>query len=244
VELKLNSVSFSRKGKPVLIDVCATIPGSGLSCLLGSNGAGKTTLLRLLCGELEPDSGGYFIGETDARSLSRKELSRFYSVIPQNAQVPPYLTVAEMVGLGRFKADHSLLWRLSDEDRAVVSRCLVLCKISGFKARRLDELSGGEQRKAWLAFGLAPQKNFLILDETLDGMVVRAKRSFFGLLRDISRENTAILMASHDLDMVSEFADRVIALGAGRVIFEGAPGADLSRFISSFDEEMTAVKVI
>jgi iron complex transport system ATP-binding protein len=235
VELKLKGLSFARQGEPVLTDVSATIPGRGLTCLLGANGAGKTTLLRILCGELKATSGEYFIGDKEARNLSRRELARYYSVIPQNAQVPPYLTVAEMVGLGCFRAGRALWWRLSDEDRSVVDKCLARCKMSGFKQRRLDELSGGEQKKAWLAFGLAPEKDFLLLDETLDGLDVKAKCSFFRLLQEIARENTGILMASHDLDMISGFADKVIALSAGRVVFEGAPSADLYSLISDVD---------
>ena len=233
MELKLKDLSFDRCGITVLEGISATVPGSGLTCLLGTNGTGKTTLLRILSGELKATSGGYFIDARNAAALSRKELSRYFSVIPQNAPVPPYLTVGEMVGLGRFRPNASLWWHLTAADRVVVNECLARCLMTAFKDRRLDELSGGEQRRAWLAFGLALEKNFLILDETLDGMDWLAKRTFFQMLKGITSKNRGILMASHDLEMVAEFADRVIILSESRVIFEGSPDSNLSRFISA-----------
>jgi ABC-type cobalamin/Fe3+-siderophores transport system ATPase subunit len=235
VELKLEGISFNRRGKTVLEGINATLTDSGLTCLMGINGTGKTTLLRILSGELKASSGRYFIEGKDAVALSRKEISRYFSVIPQNAPVPPYITVGEMVGLGRFRPRSALWWQLTTADRVVVNECLARCLVTSFKDRRMDELSGGEQRRAWLAFGLAPDKNFLILDETLDGLDLPAKRAFFQMLKGIASKNRGILMASHDLDMVAEFADRVIILSEGRVIFEGAPDPNLSRFISAPD---------
>jgi ABC-type cobalamin/Fe3+-siderophores transport system ATPase subunit len=227
MELKLEKLSFNWRGRTVLDGISATVPSSGLTCLLGANGAGKTTLLRIISGDLKATSGSYFIA-----TLCRKELSRYFSVIPQNTPVPLYITVKEMVGLGRFQSRAALWWHLTTEDRAVVDECLALCRMATYKNRRIDELSGGEQRRAWLAFGLAPDKNYLILDETLDGMDLLTKRAFFQMLKGIASKNRSILMASHDLEMVAEFADHAIVLSAGRIIFEGAPDSNMSRFFA------------
>ena len=233
MELKLEKLSFDWRGRTVLDGISATVPSSGLTCLLGANGAGKTTLLRILSGDLKATSGRYFIDSRNAATLCRKELSRYFSVIPQNTPVPLYITVKEMVGLGRFRSRAALWWHLTTEDRTVVDECLALCLMTAFKNRRIDELSGGEQRRAWLAFGLAPDKNFLILDETLDGMDLLTKRAFFQMLKGIASKNRGILMASHDLEMVAEFADHAIVLSTGRIIFEGAPDSNMSRFFSA-----------
>jgi iron complex transport system ATP-binding protein len=233
VELKLEKLSFDWRGRTVLDGISATVPSSGLTCLLGANGAGKTTLLRILSGDLKATSGRYFVNNRNAATLSRKELSNYFSVIPQNTPIPLYITVKEMVGLGRFQSRASLWWHLTTEDSAIVDECLALCRIAAFKNRRIDELSGGEQRRAWLAFGLAPDKNYLILDETLDGMDLLTKRAFFQMLKGMASKNRAILMASHDLEMVAEFADHTIVLNTGRIIFEGAPDSNMARFFSA-----------
>jgi iron complex transport system ATP-binding protein len=232
VELKLTGISWAQHEKTILSDVSAVIPTRGLTCLLGNNGAGKTTLLRILSGELKPNSGKYFIGDIDALALSQRELAKYFAIIPQNAPIPPYLAVREMVGLGRFKPRGSSKWHLSRRDRVNIDACLARCQIDKLGDRRLDELSGGEQKRAWLAFGLAPDKKFLMLDETLDGMDIFVKRTFFQLLKEISSENKSILLTSHDLDLVSEFADKIIVLIGGKVIFEGSPDPNLQTLLS------------
>ena len=233
MDLRLKGVSFLRQHKAVLTDVSAVIPACGLTCLLGANGAGKTTLLRILSGELKATSGEYFIGDIDASALSQRELAKYYAVIPQNPPTPPYLTVSEMVGMGRFQPRRALWWHLAEHDRAMTDACLARCQLGEFRNRRLDEISGGEQRRAWLAFGLASDKRFLMLDETLDGMDIFAKRNFFQLLRDIASGGKGILLTTHDLDVVSEFADRVIVLSGGRAVFEGAPSSSLAHLLSA-----------
>ncbi len=230
MELKLKGLAFERRERTILDGISITVPGNGLTCLLGANGTGKTTLLGILSGELKATSGNYFIDGKNTSAMTRKQLSHYFSVLPQNAPIPPYITVLEMVSLGRFHPRSALGWQLSDEDRLAVNECMELCGMTAFKDRRLDELSGGEQRRAWLAFGLASSKGFLILDETLDGMDPQSKRSFFKLLKQISSKNLGILMASHDLDMIAEFADRIIILSQGRVLFEGTPDSNLKHY--------------
>jgi ABC-type Mn2+/Zn2+ transport system ATPase subunit len=96
----------------------------------------------------------------------------------------------------------------------------------------VEELSGGEQQRVWLAFGLAHAKSFLMLDETLEGMDIIVKRAFFQLLKDIAMEDKGILLASHDLALVTEFADKVIVLNNGTVSYEGPPKENLKYFLS------------
>jgi len=237
MELMLTGISFVRREKTILSDVSAIVPGRGLTCLLGTNGAGKTTLLRILSGELKSTSGEYFIGDIDASALSQRELAEYFAIIPQNAPIPPYLTVSEMVGLGRFQPRGSSKWHLSSQDQESIDTCLTRCQIDKLRNRRLDELSGGEQRRAWLAFGLAPDKKYLMLDETLDGMDIFVKRTFFQLLKDIASRDKSILLASHDLALVNEFADRIIVLIGGKVIFEGPPDSNLERLLSDTPED-------
>jgi iron complex transport system ATP-binding protein len=238
VELKLEGICYERRGKPVLDGIDIAFPTGGLTCLLGTNGAGKTTLIRILSGELKGISGRYCIDGRDAALLSRRELSSYFSVISQNAPVPAYLSVGEMVGLGRFQPGAALRWRLTADDKAVVNECLIRCRLDSLKDRRLDELSGGEQRRVWLAFGLASQKAYLMLDETLDGMDVLAKRAFFEVLKGSASKDHTVLMASHDLEMVAEFADHVIILNCGRVTFDGPPDGDLLAAIATTPREI------
>jgi len=235
VTLSLESLSFVRRSATVLSGVTITIPDRALTCLVGPNGAGKTTLLRILCGELRATSGRFLVDNTDSSSLSQREIARQVSIIPQNVPPPPYLTVSELVELGRVQCRGASWRQLSQQDHAIVEACLARCQVGALSGRRMEELSGGEQQRAWLAFGLAQGKSFLLLDETLDGLDFLAKQSFFALLKGIVSENQnrGVLLTTHDLDLVAEFGDCVIVLSNGRVTYAGRPNVDLRHLLSS-----------
>jgi ABC-type cobalamin/Fe3+-siderophores transport system ATPase subunit len=227
--LTLARVSFVSRGKTILDGVSAKITDSNLTCVVGLNGAGKTTLLRILSGELKATSGRYLIGDADATRLSRRETARHVSIIPQDVQPPPYLRVSELAELGRFQPYGALWRRLSRQDSVAVESSLRRCQADSLKERPMEALSGGEQQRAWLAFGLAQEKRYLLLDETLDGLDVFAKRSFFKLLKEAASEGTGVVLTTHDLDLVADYADKVIILSSGKVIYDGPPEVDLGR---------------
>lgn len=231
--LKLESLSYESRGRALLSSVTTIMPDNALTCLIGANGAGKTTLLRILTGELKPTSGRFLIDDVTADPLSQSEMGRHFSIIPQDVQPPPHLTVLELVTLGRFHPYGALWWRLKDRDRDTISSCLKLCQIDQLSKRRVDQLSGGEQQRVWLAFGLAQEKRFLLLDETLGGLDVLAKVAFFRLLKRIAAEGKAVVLTTHDLELVADFADRVVVLSDGRVTYEGDANVNLRGFLTS-----------
>jgi ABC-type cobalamin/Fe3+-siderophores transport system ATPase subunit len=235
--LTLEGLSFVSHGRIALSGVSGKISDGSLTCVVGPNGAGKTTLLRILSGEIRATSGRFLIGDSDASRLSQREVARQISVIPQDVQPPVHLTVSEMVQLGRFRARGALWQRLSNEDRVAVDTSLARCQIEALTGRRVEELSGGEQQRAWLAFGLAQQKRFLLLDETLDGLDVFSKRSFFKLLREVASRGMGIVLTTHDLDLVTDHADKVVVLSSGRLVYAGPPIEDMERCLLSAGEE-------
>ena len=231
--LKLQALSFVRYSKSVLSNITTVISEGALTCLVGANGAGKTTLLRVLSGELRATSGALLIDDNDVSGVSPKEVAHYFSVIPQGVQPSPYFTVFELVALGRFRPrNRALRWRLSDSDRQIVETCLSQCGVEQLSNRRVEELSGGEQKRIWLAFALAQEKRFLLLDETLDGLDVFAKQSFFKLLKKLVSEGKGVLLTTHDLDLVTQFADKVVVLNGGSISYEGLPNTDLQYLLS------------
>jgi iron complex transport system ATP-binding protein len=236
VIVRLEALSFVSQGRTILDGLTISIPDNSLTCLVGPNGAGKTTLLRILSGELRSTSGRLLIGDADASRLSQREIARRLAIIPQNVQPPPHLTVLELVELGRFRPDGPFWRRPSEHDLVAVNSSLTRCRAGSFSERPVEELSGGEQQRVWLAFGLAQQKRFLLLDETLDGLDAFAKRSFFELLKVAASEGTGIVLTTHDLDLVADYADKVIVLSRGRVAYEGPPNMDLERCLSPAGE--------
>lgn len=231
--LTLERVSFVRRGRAVLSDISAVIPAGTLTCVAGPNAAGKTTLLRLLCGELKPASGRYLMAGVDAGRLSQGEIGREIAIIPQDVQPPPHLTVAELAALARFWPGR-LAWRgPGEEDLAAVRSSLARCRADGISSRPVESLSGGEQRRAWLAFGLARGRRFLLLDETLDGLDIRAKRAFFRLLQEIAGQGTGVALTTHDLRLVEDYAGAVAVLSGGKMVYQGPPVAGLEGLLDA-----------
>ncbi len=229
--LALEGLSYVVRGNTLLNDVTSTIADHALTCLIGANGAGKTTLLRILVGELRATSGRFLIDRTDASLLKPGQVISHCSIIPQDVQPPPHLTVSEVVALGRFRPRRALWWRLQKQDREIVQACLKMCRVDHLTDRRMDQLSGGEQQRVWVAFGLAQQKRFLLLDETLSGIDILARGPFFQMLKRIANEDRGVVLTTHDLDLVSDFADRVVVLSKGRITYQGPPTEDLRRFL-------------
>jgi len=232
VILSLEALSFVNCGAVILSGVTTVIPDHSLTCLVGPNGAGKTTLLRILSGELKATSGRLLLGESDTSLLPQRDMAHQVSIIPQDVQPPPYLTVSELVELGRFRPYGAIWRRLTKQDHVAVNASLARCQLDALSKRRVEELSGGEQQRAWLAFGLAQEKRFLLLDETLDGLDTLVKKSSFELLKEVAAEGKGIVLTTHDLDLVTHFADKVIVLGSGKVVYEGPPNAGWEHRVS------------
>jgi iron complex transport system ATP-binding protein len=192
--------------------------------LVGPNGAGKTTLLRTLAGLLRPSEGRI---EWEGRSLdelSRRELARRLAYVPQirPARVP--LTAEEVVTLGRYPYLEPLQWAPRPEDRAAVERALALVEIEALRARRVDELSGGERQAVWIAAALAQEAPVLVLDEPTTHLDPRHQREVAALLRRLKAEaGRTVVVATHDLNLASLLADRLLALSGGRALACGPP---------------------
>jgi iron complex transport system ATP-binding protein len=100
------------------------------------------------------------------------------------------------------------------------------------KERRFEDLSGGEKQRAWLAFCLAQDKDFLVLDESLDGLDFFAKRAFFELLAELAARDRGVLLATHEMELAGRFAARLLVLEDGRLCYDGLPRDDLLSLFS------------
>ena len=220
--IKLDCVSFSYGERAVLREISASIAVGEFVCVLGPNGAGKTTLAQLIAGELSPASGRIFL---DAKNASSEpaELKRHVAYLPQDLQDPPFITVRELVSLGRFNPKRSLGWRVSGDDDAAVSDCMARCLSESLADRPFMQLSGGEKQRVWLAFCLAQQRKFLLLDESLRQMDYSTRELFFRMLSDLAQEGKGVILITHDLQMAMQHGRRMLVLNDGELAYDGPP---------------------
>lgn len=193
-----------------------------ITALAGPNGSGKSTLVRALLKRVELLSGSIALNERDLASIGNSELGRMAAVLPQREESAFPLGVREYVALGRFP--HLGLWKASSPaDEAAVQRAISRAGIESLASRRTDQLSGGEWQRARLARALAQEAPALVVDEPTTFLDIAHEMAIFELLGSLASSGLAVLLVSHQLNLVSRFADEIVLLSAGRVAASGAP---------------------
>ncbi len=185
--------------------------------LIGPNGAGKTTLIRAISGLLKQTKGTITLQGENLNQLSTPQRARYLAVVPQARQLGGALTVRHTVLLGR-TVYMGWTGRSQPEDEAAVLWAMEQTDLLGLAGRRNAELSGGEQQRVLLARALAQQTPIMLLDEPTNHLDLQHQASFLNLVRRLSREQElAVLIALHDLNLVSRFTDRVALMVGGQI---------------------------
>jgi energy-coupling factor transport system ATP-binding protein len=187
---------------------------------MGRNGAGKSTLLASLVGQLEPTSGRVRLGDLDPVSATPAEVVRHAGMVPQD---PSLILYADSVAEECASADED--FRLAPGTTSGV-----LDRIAPGLARDQHprDLSEGQRVCLALAIILASGPEAVLLDEPTRGLDYSAKRRLVAVLRDLALAGRAVLLATHDVELVAEVATRVIVLADGEVVADGAAAAVLA----------------
>lgn len=200
--------------------------------LIGPNGSGKTTLIRAASGVLPLGSGDVAVNGVSIFSLPEAERSRLISVVPQIRNTPPAFTVREVVALGR-SPWLNWLGQYSERDEQIVEEVMTQVELTGLAERSMSELSGGEQQRVYLARALAQDTPVMLLDEPTAHLDLQYQISFMKRVYELAHPDTAtpnsgmrkraVLVAMHDLNLLSRFADRVVLLDKGKIVTAGTP---------------------
>ena len=220
--LSLTNASVALNRRRVLENVSLSISAGEIVALLGPNGAGKTTLLRAALGIVPLASGSAAVGDADPRSLSARDRALRAAYLPQRPQAIWPVSVENLVGLGRFPYG-AAPDRLNPQDQAAVDAALTACSLLTLRARRMDEISGGEKARAHLARALAQHAPLLLLDEPTAGLDPAQALGVADILRAHVASGGAALFSTHDVALAARTAQRVLLMREGRVIAEGAP---------------------
>ena len=201
-------------------------PGEWLA-LIGPNGAGKTTLLRAIAG-LVRHAGAIALEGAPVAGLSRRERARRVAVVPQEPEIPPWLTVSEYVLLGR--TPHlGPLAREGADDGDAAARALVELDLYGLRDRTLGTLSGGERQRVVVARALAQEASIVLLDEPTAALDIGHQQQALEVLDALRVAGGLTLVAAmHDLTLAAQYADRVVLLDEGSVVADGSPEAVLT----------------
>ena len=219
--LELENVSVALAKRTVLESISLAMQSGEVVALLGANGAGKTTLMRASLG-LVPHQGQIALGGDDPRRLSATQRALRAAYLPQRPQSIWPISVEDLVALGRF-AHGAAPDRLAEVDKRAVDAALEACALTALRARRMDEISGGEKARAHLARALAQHAPLLMLDEPTAGLDPAQALGVGEVLRAHARQGGAVLISTHDIALAASIAERVVLINRGRIIAEGAP---------------------
>jgi len=190
-------------------------------CILGPNGSGKSTLLKSIARIIDYRGCVLMNGE-DIRAVSRKELAKKIALLTQSAQVFFPYTVYETVSMGRYAYSQSILKNLSAEDRTVIEDILKKLDIWNSKDCMIDELSGGELQRVFLARTLAQSPDLILLDEPSNHLDLKHQIELLKFLKVWVKENDKTLISVfHDLNLARLFGDTAIVLNNGTLAASG-----------------------
>jgi iron-chelate-transporting ATPase len=217
-------VSIGYGGDPVVTGASVELAAGRVTALVGPNGSGKSTLLRSLARLHRPDAGTVALDDApDALALHPKDFARRVTLLSQSRPTPSGVSVRDVVAYGRHPYRGRFRSNDPDGPRAI-AHAMDVTGITAMADRGVDELSGGELQRVWLASCLAQDTGILLLDEPTNHLDLRYQVETLDLVRDLAdHHDTAIGVVLHDLNQTAVVADRVVLLHQGRVRASGRP---------------------
>lgn len=220
--LKIQNLSVSYGSHRILHNISLDVQSGEVLALIGPNGAGKSTLIRAVSGVVRYQGEVRTNGDNLA-SLSTIQRAKYIATVPQAVSLPPAYTVWETVLFGR--TPHlGFLGQPSQKDQEIARQSLQRVSALPFAERRVGELSGGEQQRILLARALCQSTPILLLDEPTAHLDLQYQVGLLELVHELShRDNLAVLIALHDLNLAAHYADRIALMVAGNIKARGKP---------------------
>ena len=208
-------------GGDVVSGVDFTLTPGEVVCILGPNGAGKSTLLRLLAGLLVPQGGRVELDGNVAHRMRARDRARELALVPQSLFSLPDLSVRDFVSQGRY-AYRTLFRPESSADRDAVAKAMDEADLNELGDRPLDALSGGQRQRALVARALAQGPRLVLIDEPTNSLDPRHQVQTFRVIAGLGCNGRAAAVVTHDLNLASQFATRIVLMDAGRVVASGS----------------------
>jgi ABC-type cobalamin/Fe3+-siderophores transport system ATPase subunit len=221
--LKIDSLTVAYGDKVVLRNVSCNVRPGEILALIGPNGAGKSTLIRAVTGVVPIKSGRVSVDGQELTGMSHSQRAKILAVVPQARQLGGAFSVEQAVMMGRTPY-LNWLGQEGETDKAAVRLALEQTGLETFADRQIAKLSGGEQQRVLLARALAQSTPVLLLDEPTNHLDLQHQTNLLSIIKRLADEKRlAVVMAMHDLNLVSFFADRVALLVDGELKGLGTP---------------------
>lgn len=219
--LEMKNISFRySKNKPLILQNVNLFFNEGeFVCIVGRNGSGKTTVTRLLTGLEKPEKGIILHDSKDITSLNASKRSNFIGYVFQQPDRQMFMpTVEEEIAFGPKQKgiEGQVLKRIVEE-------AMEFCKITDLRSKYPRGLKRGDQQRVAIASALAMKTKYIILDEPTSGQDNIEKKRLITLMKELVNKGIGIILVTHDMDIVSEYSDRVMVISQNKVFFDGLP---------------------
>jgi len=206
-----------------LSDINMDIPKGSFAGIIGPNGSGKTTLFRAITGTLGLKSGKILLSDKNLKSFSLRERAQNIAIVSQFIEAGD-MSVEDYVLLGRIPYHSRFNFFETEEDFEIARKYMEMTDTGRFKDQLMSELSGGEQQLAAIARALTQQPQLLLLDEPTSHLDITHQVHILNVLQQLNQEmGLSILMVIHDLNLASEYCDRLILVNEGKIHTQGIP---------------------
>lgn len=203
----------------VVEDVSVNIHSGQITSFIGPNGAGKSTLLSMVSRLLDADTGDVLLDQKNMKKMKSNDLSKRVSILKQSNYVNVKLTIRELVSFGRYPYSKG---RLTKDDRLMVDQALEYMELTDIQDSYLDELSGGQLQRAFIAMVIAQDTDYILLDEPLNNLDMKHSVQIMKILRRLVDElGKTVVIVLHDINFASVYSDRIVAMKNGKVVKDG-----------------------
>ena len=221
--LHTQNLSVGYKGRVVVGSVTLDVRPGRIVTLIGPNGAGKSTVLKTITRQLAPLGGTVCLNGRELTALPERDVARSMAILMTDRATPELMTCWDVASAGRYPYT-GRLGLLSEEDKAEVRYALELVGASDLAQREFQQVSDGQRQLVMLARAICQRPKVLVLDEPTSFLDIRYKLVLLTILKDlVSRENLAVIMSLHELDLAQKVSDTLVCVKDGMVDRTGPP---------------------
>ena len=221
--LRVEQLSSGYEKQIVFTNLNTSIQNGKITTIIGPNGCGKSTLLKTIGRILQQKSGRVYLQELDMKSLSTKDIAKRLALLSQSPVAPAQLKVEDLISYGRFPHRKNI-GTLSKKDIEIIEWAMKVTKTIEFRSREIDQLSGGQRQKVWLAMALAQETEILLLDEPTTYLDMAHQLEMLKIVEELNKKHQCtIVMVLHDINHAARFSHELIAMRNGEIIETGTP---------------------
>ncbi|MSS37959.1 iron ABC transporter ATP-binding protein [Clostridium porci] len=211
----IDKLSKRYGSKTVVDSISIEIPKRAVTSMIGPNGAGKSTVFNMLARLIARDAGIVDFNGKDIEKWKSKELAKKIAILTQSNNIQMKLTVRELVAFGRFPYSGS---RLTEEDEAIISKAIAYLELQDIQHQFIDEISGGQRQRAYIAMVIAQDTEYILLDEPTNNLDIYHATNMMKIVRRLCDElDKTVILVLHEINYAAFYSDYICALVDGRV---------------------------